>query len=106
MRSAGDTWKGARKRESADGERGENMAGKKKIASGDDKARIESDIRQFHENVGEVKENDETRDVIEMAKQYCEDTKYFLEKRDYVTAFGCINYAHGLIDAYRKKWRD
>ena len=45
-------------------------------------------------------------DVVEMAKQYCEDTKYFLEKKDYVTAFGCINYAHGLIDAYRKKWRE
>ena len=74
--------------------------------TGDDKARIESDIRQFHENVGEVKITDETEDVVEMAKQYCEDTKYFLEKKDYVTAFGCINYAHGLIDAYRKKWRE
>ena len=102
------------------------MAGKKKISetnfsrnlsavegaqanstpTGDDKSRIESDIRQFHENVGEVKETDETRDVIELARQYCEDTKYFLEKKDYVTAFGCINYAHGLIDAYRKKWRE
>jgi hypothetical protein len=68
--------------------------------------RIESDIAQFHSNVKEVEMTEETRDVIEMARQYCEDTKYFLEKKDYVTAFGCINYAHGLIDAYRKKWRD
>ena len=81
------------------------MAGKK-IAAGDDKARIESDITQFQANVLEVKITDETEDVVEMARQYCEDTKYFLEKKDYVTAFGCINYAHGLIDAYRKKWRD
>jgi uncharacterized protein len=79
---------------------------KKKIASGDDKVRIESDIRQFEENVGEVKITEETEDVVEMARQYCEDTKYFLEKKDYVTAFGCINYAHGLIDAYRRKWRE
>jgi len=78
----------------------------KKIEAGNDKARIESDIRQFYENAGEVKITDETEDVVEMAKQYCEDTKYFLEKKDYVTAFGCINYAHGLIDANRKKWRD
>ena len=68
--------------------------------------RIDSDIRQFHENAGEVKLTDETRDVVEIAKQYCEDTRYFLGKKDYVTAFGCINYAHGLIDAYRKKWRE
>ncbi len=79
------------------------MAAKKRMAT--DKARIESDIRQFYQNVGEVKETDETRDVIGLAQRYCEDTKYFLKKRDYVTAFGCINYAHGLIDAYRKKWR-
>ena len=79
---------------------------RKKIATGDDKARIESDIRQFKENVVEVKITEETEDVVEMAKQYCEDTAYFLEKQDYVTAFGCINYAHGLIDAYRKKWRE
>ena len=71
-----------------------------------EKERIESDIRQFHENVGEVKVTDETKDVIELAKQYCEDTQYFLDRKDYVTAFGCINYAHGLIDAYRKKWRE
>lgn len=68
--------------------------------------RIESDIRQFHENVGEVKVTDETKDVIGLARQYCDDTQYFLGKKDYVTAFGCINYAHGLIDAYRKKWRE
>ena len=72
----------------------------------DEKSRIESDIVQFHENVLEVKITDETRDVVELAKQYCEDTQYFLDRGDFVTAFGCINYAHGLIDAYRKKWRD
>ncbi|MCX6769255.1 MAG: DUF357 domain-containing protein [Candidatus Micrarchaeota archaeon] len=86
------------------------MAGKKtvKAASGalSEKERIESDIKQFYENVGEVKINEDTKDVVELARQYCEDTKYFLSKGDFVTAFGCINYAHGLIDAYRKKWRE
>jgi hypothetical protein len=82
------------------------MTGRKKTGPIGDKERIESDIRQFHENVSEVKETDETRDVIELARRYCKDTEYFLAKGDYVTAFGCINYAHGLIDAYRKKWRE
>ncbi|MDH7507725.1 MAG: DUF357 domain-containing protein, partial [Candidatus Thermoplasmatota archaeon] len=27
---------------------------------------------------------------------------YYLEKNDYFTAFGCINYAHGLLDAIIK----
>lgn len=71
-----------------------------------ERERILSDIGQFHSNVKEVKVTNETKDVIELARKYCEDTEYFLEKKDYVTAFGCINYAHGLIDAYRKKWRE
>jgi hypothetical protein len=83
------------------------MAGKKgKTETKSEKERIESDIAQFYENVGEVKIAPDTADVVNLAKRYCEDTKYFLEKKDYVTAFGCINYAHGLIDAYRKKWRE
>ena len=68
----------------------------------DDKARIESDIAQFYGNVKEVRETPGNRYILELARQYCEDTKYFLGKKDYVTAFGCINYAHGLIDAFRK----
>ena len=67
-----------------------------------DKERMESDIAQFHENVLEVKITPENSEVVELAKKYCEDTAYFLGKKDFVTAFGCINYAHGLIDAYRK----
>ena len=40
--------------------------------------------------------------VVDQAKRYYEDTKYYLEKGDYFTAFGCINYAHGLIDGIKK----
>jgi len=61
-----------------------------------------SDIRQFNENVGEAVDAGANSEVIDVAKRYCEDTKFFLEKKDYVTAFGAINYAHGLIDAWRK----
>lgn len=70
-----------------------------------EKGRIESDIAQFHENVKEVKITEETAEVVELAKKYCEDAKYFLERKDFITAFGCINYAHGLIDAFRKMKR-
>ncbi len=68
-----------------------------------DRERILSDIEQFYQNITEVRKTKENGYALELAAQYCEDTKYFLEKKDYVTAFGCINYAHGLLDAFRKK---
>jgi uncharacterized protein len=81
------------------------MASAKKAGKGD-RERIESDIAQFRENVKEVKVTAANAEVVELAKKYCEDAAYFLGKKDYVTAFGCINYAHGLIDAIRKPWRN
>jgi len=68
----------------------------------DDAERIRSDIGQFYSNVKEVRKTKENARILELAAQYCEDSKYFLVKGDFVTAFGCINYAHGLIDAFRK----
>ena len=68
--------------------------------------RILSDIGQFYRNITQVKVTKGNGYALELARQYCEDTKYFLEKKDYVTAFGCINYAHGLLDAFRKKRED
>ena len=66
-------------------------------------ARCLSDIKQFYENIKEVGRTPANSYILDLASQYCEDTKFFLEKKDYVTAFGAINYAHGLIDAFRKK---
>ena len=68
--------------------------------------RIKKDIALFEESVTELDSlsrasNEE--EVIELAKGYYEDTKYYLEKGDYFTAFGCINYAHGLLDGIKRK---
>ena len=68
--------------------------------------RIKKDIALFEESVTELDSlsrasNEE--EVIELAKEYYEDTKYYLEKGDYFTAFGCINYAHGLLDGIKRK---
>ncbi len=71
-----------------------------------DEERIRSDIDQFYANAKEVKKTADNAYVLELAEQYCEDTKYFLKKKDYVTAFGAINYAHGLIDAFRKSSKE
>lgn len=65
------------------------------------KKRIEKDLRMFEENLGKVEKNN----IIEMALRYYKDAEYYLEKEDYFTAFGCINYAHGLLDAIRKEFK-
>ncbi|MGD2246856.1 MAG: DUF357 domain-containing protein [Candidatus Methanofastidiosia archaeon] len=38
-------------------------------------------------------------DLLMMATSYFNDANYYKEKGDYVTAFACVNYAHGYIDA-------
>jgi len=37
-------------------------------------------------------------DFLEMAKSYRSDAIAFAKKGDYVSAFACINYAHGWLD--------
>ena len=72
----------------------------------DDKTRIEKDIVMFEENTIKTQEmslTDPQKKTITLASQYYEDTKYYChKKKDYFTAFGCINYAHGLLDAIIK----
>lgn len=71
----------------------------------DEKTRIGKDIVMFEENLQKL--NDKTsklhnNKIVELATQYYEDSKYYLEKEDYFTAFGCVNYGHGLLDAVLK----
>jgi hypothetical protein len=71
----------------------------------DEKTRIKKDIVMFEENLLEIKSKELTESqekTLELATQYYEDSKYYLEKKDYFTSFGCINYAHGLLDSIIK----
>jgi hypothetical protein len=71
----------------------------------DEKTRIQKDITMFEENIGKLKEkklDEQQKHIIELAHQYHADAQYYLEKNDCFTAFGCINYAHGLLDAILK----
>jgi len=36
--------------------------------------------------------------IIEIVECYLKDAEYFKQKKDYVNAFGCLNYAHGWLD--------
>lgn len=62
-----------------------------------EKERILKDIKLFEKNIKSLEDNK----IVDMARRYYVDAKYYLNKGDFFTAFGCINYAHGLIDALR-----
>ena len=73
------------------------------MAEKDERQRILEDLRLFDENVVKLKlEDKRIEKVVDLAKRYRKDAEYFLEKKDFITAFGCANYAHGLLDAFLK----
>lgn len=61
--------------------------------------RIEKDLALFEDHVAAV----DREEIVDMATRYYDDARYYLEREDFFTAFGCINYAHGLLDAVRTK---
>ena len=71
----------------------------------DEKTRIEKDLVMFEENLKTLENKKLTKvqsKTVELATQYFSDAKYYLDEKDYFTSFGCINYAHGLLDAIIK----
>jgi uncharacterized protein len=71
---------------------------------GEQEKRIGEDLRMFDENIGKAEGSGDERvaRIVDLAKRYRKDAEYYLQKKDYVTSFGCINYAHGLLDALIK----
>ena len=71
----------------------------------DECTRIQKDIIMFEENLQAIQQKTirkEQKKIVELATQYYTDAQYYLKKKDFFTAFGCINYAHGLLDAIIK----
>lgn len=44
------------------------------------------------------KHRKEAEDILDLAKRYFEDAKYFEKKGDLVNAFGAVCYAHAFLD--------
>lgn len=66
--------------------------------------KIEIDISKLERNLKQVEDIEFKgfeKDVYNRALDYMNDSKYYLKKEDYRTAFGCIEYSHGLLDALR-----
>lgn len=67
--------------------------------------RIRTDIDRFHQRVSKVRDlklKGEEKQIVELAGMYASDSESWLGKKDFYTSFGCISYAHGLLDAILK----
>ncbi len=68
------------------------------------KEKISIDIAKLERNLKQVEDIDfvgKEKEVYDRAVDYMNDSKYYLSKEDMRTAFGCIEYSHGLLDALR-----
>lgn len=66
--------------------------------------KIAIDIKKLEDNlesVANIEFKEYEKEVYNRAIDYKNDSKYYLEKKDLRTAFGCIEYSHGLLDALR-----
>ncbi len=64
--------------------------------------RVKKTVSLFHENIKLMQGVELSKDekiVVELAKMYASDCDSWIKKKDYVTAFSGIEYAHGLLDA-------
>lgn len=67
--------------------------------------RIIKDIKAFNDNMKKIDKEKiqmEQKKIIELAEMYANDSKSFLDKKDYYTSFSSIAYAHGLLDSILK----
>ena len=66
--------------------------------------KIAIDVEKLERNLKQVAHitfEGSEKEVYDRAIDYKNDSKYYLEKEDMRTAFGCIEYSHGLLDALR-----
>jgi len=48
---------------------------------------------------GKINFKEAAEDFLDMAQRYFDDAKHFMDKGQWVTAFGALNYAHAWLDA-------
>ena len=63
--------------------------------------KIAIDIEKLERNLKQVAHitfEGSEKEVYDRAIDYKNDSKYYLEKEDMRTAFGCIEYSHGLLN--------
>lgn len=72
----------------------------------DEKKRVEKDLKKLAEIIEYFRlENLSNKYAIQVkcAKAYKEDAEYYYQKADYFSAFGCANYAYGILEGIISK---
>lgn len=67
-----------------------------------EKQRLEKELELTNKLIKNIKINKNRKlaeEFIDTIKRYYEDAKYYYKKNDMVSAMGCLNYAHGWLDA-------
>lgn len=64
------------------------------------KAYIEN-VEYFIERLKDVKLDRDAASIVELAKSYLSDSKYYYENEDFFTSLACIAYAEGLLDSLK-----
>ena len=62
---------------------------------------IESALAEIHKHIEGIKKK-EVLEILELVRDYLEDSKYYLGRKDIFTSLACIAYAEGLLDALKK----
>jgi hypothetical protein len=66
-----------------------------------EKGRAQKDIKKLENTIGKFERAglaEKYANPYDWAKNYLSDAKHYFEKGDYFSAFGCANYAYGIID--------
>ena len=83
----------------------QRVTGKQDLADTPPDKRVEAYIENVALALEELQDkpigDEKLRRVIDLARMYLDDARYYYEKGDYFTALACIAYAEGLIDALR-----
>ena len=67
--------------------------------------RIAKDIDKFKTNAKILQEallDEKEMEILRTAKDYCDDAKSWLDKKEFYNAFASVSYAHGLLDSLLK----
>jgi len=67
--------------------------------------KINAYILNVKQAIDSVKTGDlepKVKELIELARIYLDDARYYFEKKEYFTALACIAYAEGLIDSLNR----
>ncbi len=68
----------------------------------DERERARKDIKKLETSVEKIEGlglAEKYENAYRWAKNYLSDAKHYFDKGDYFSAFGCANYAYGIIDA-------